>query len=489
MICPVVAIAIMNLVMVSSNFIRFLASIIDVFAVTVAFISVGAFVDGAQSDAVAKMPTGKGLDPRFGHNGVQRMPSISPDLKTRVTQCISLSNGDILALATAEKRLKSYRSTIPRSDFIAKYSKRGALALQFADRGLFLGPSRKKYAFESLSADESDRPILILRRTLGVKRGRLTLVRLTKNGRLDRTFGSRHKGKARLRGKIGFYGGANAFPLADGRILVTLENRNKPTQLVVLRQNGIADRRFSGDGRTEVALRDVVVAGLPDGEIAVAGTTGPEPGSKVQVIRLRRNGSQRLDWAQAGVHEIVGIPAEALPPGMSATDVADIVGSLRDQKVILMTVRPNGGLLLGITSSDWDNVYSSIEWLRRLNVKGDLDVAFGVNGSAFGQFETMTEGEETQVYLSQLLPTSRGRTIALNIDNPTDYTRLTGSIIDRNGRSKTLSLGRIAFDEDFTSAVFANPKGRTVIGCGTEEPLLYPRREESFLFAVKLPTG
>lgn len=471
------------------NYVGLFVVVVGLLTVFAALDSTAPYGGATAARAAITAPRGNGLDSSFGKNGVARLPNIAPHLRTRIQNCVPLTNGSVLALATAESLRGGYGSSIPYRDFIVKFTRRGKRATNFAENGLFMGPRRSSHSIQSLSLDSFERPLVLMRRSRGTARGQLKLIRLTEQGRVDHTFGRRANGTVPLKGRFARWGQADIFPLKYGRVILAVATRDDQTRLIVLNRSGAADRRFSGDGRATVALRGVAATELRGGDIAVAGTVKTDAGRKLRVIRLRRNGAQRLDWAQGGVHEIAAIPAAALPPDISEVDANRIIGRLSVQDVILMTAQMDGGLLLGVVSSDEDEKEIDIEWLRRLSNDGNVDSTFGSNGNVFGQFETMFDGEQTQVNQFQLLPASHGETLALTLNNPTDHTLLSGSIIDAFGHANALPVWGISFDEDFSYAKFAKPQGPIVIGCGTAESIAGPRRLESYLFAVKLPSG
>lgn len=441
---------------------------------------------GTAGATESRAPRGSGLDSRFGRNGAVRLPDLSSKLRTRVENCFSLSDGSVLALATAESP-RSYGSSTPRRDFIAKFTRRGVLATNFATGGLYLGPRRSSTLIQSVDVDSLERPLLLMRQTRGDTRGRLELIRLTEDGHVDHAFGPGRNGVAPVKGRFSRWGFAKIFPLTKARVLIAVATPDSQTRLVILNRSGLPDHRFSDDGRMTLALSDISATEMKGGDLAVAGTVKSDAGQKVQAMRLRPDGAPRLDWSQGGTHEIASIPASALPPDLSETDANKLISRNSVQSIKLMTAQQDGGLLLGIVSSDEDAREVDVEWLRRLNGAGFADVTFGSNGNAFGQFETMFDGEETQVNQFELLPASHSGTLALTLNNPTDHTALSGTIIGRDGHERVLPVWKIRFHEDFSEAVFGKPHGRTMIGCGTAQSIADPLRLDSYVFAVKLP--
>jgi uncharacterized delta-60 repeat protein len=116
------------------------------------------------------------------------------------------------------------------------------------------------------------------------------VARLRINGTLDTTFGSRGKRVIDFGGDVeDVFGGARQ---PDGKIVLVGQSDLR-VAVVRLNPNGSLDSTFSGDGKLRFSWGALSFAQavliLPNGNILLAGFSGPE-GGNIQVARLKANG-------------------------------------------------------------------------------------------------------------------------------------------------------------------------------------------------------
>jgi uncharacterized delta-60 repeat protein len=131
----------------------------------------------------------------------------------------------------------------------------------------------------------------------------IALARLTRRGRLDRSFGHRGRVRIDVAGQVDTIG--ELAVLGNGKIVVVGSARvGGDTRVVVIRlkPDGGFDRTFGGDGvvviDTSGGASGAAVVPLSRGRIAVGGPTGDPGGTSMLLVRLLADG--RLDRSFSG---------------------------------------------------------------------------------------------------------------------------------------------------------------------------------------------
>jgi len=195
-----------------------------------------------------------------------------------------------------------------------------------------------------------------------------TLVRLQRNGQLDRSFGNRgvvdtSLGDPRVRDD------ASAVVLRSGKFVVAgtadLSNVNR-NDFAATRYlaNGRLDRSFGTGGK--VVLRGSsqerawALALAPEGKFVVAGNDGT---GKFRLVRLHWNGKLDRSFGAGGVASTSFGRVWAMPRALALQ---------RDGRIVV------GGLALGPSSQGTDDAFA----FARYNANGTADPTFGAGGTA-----------------------------------------------------------------------------------------------------------
>jgi uncharacterized delta-60 repeat protein len=182
----------------------------------------------------------------------------------------------------------------PSQIVVVRYLRSGRLDRSFGSGGIFrsaLPNARGPYNATSVAVDAAGRLVV----AGGDGQGDMLALRLTRNGRLDRTFGASRSGVA----SVAVGGFAESVALAPhGRILLGGSNANangRPMVVARLTSSGRLDRSFGRGGVTQVAFWNVMQA---------AGTT-------VTSLVVARDGSVtgsgHLDYIGSDGHGSVGV--------------------------------------------------------------------------------------------------------------------------------------------------------------------------------------
>ena len=246
--------------------------------------------------------------------------------------------------------------------------------------------------------------------------GGLSVVRLTRRGRLDRGFGVRGRVKVALAGASA----AAARDIAvfrDGRILVagfadTSALGDRRAVVARLLPGGDLDPSFGADGVAVVGPlgSDVEAMALgPDGEVVLAGSVPNGPGSAVQVMRLLPDGT----------------PDPGFGGGDGAVDSAGagLEGRARDAIVLA-----GGGVALAAGPAAGTRSLGTF-FAVRLTPAGDFDPSFDADGitSVVTSSRTLTEGGSAAI-----APGPAGRLV------------LAGTTRGRRGRDQAIVLRLLA---------------------------------------------
>lgn len=342
-----------------------------------------------------------------------------------------------------------------------------------------------------MAVDASGRPLLLVRRVDGESRGYLEIVRLTKSGQIDRSFGPRSNGVAQLWVKAPLGNNVVVVPLRTGGIFIVAARTTAAgrTTLIALDRSGRPNRRFAEDGRTAVRLFDPVAAEAVNGDFLVAGTEELVRGQGIQMFRITPWGSDRFEWGSIGQYKIREIPTAALPPAVAGFDPANVISKLTAFKATYIEARQNGAIDVGVESYDpsVDGDHSKYEWLRRISPNGLTDTAFGANGSIFTESIGYPDNaDESEPPTFDLLPDGNDGTLStafIGSSRPT----LGIVSVDSSGQRNTLQIGDVRFHEHFLPTSIVDPSANSITACGSVISTGTPRRINSYMFKLKLP--
>jgi uncharacterized delta-60 repeat protein len=190
---------------------------------------------------------------------------------------------------------------------VARYLPNGRLDRTFASGGIFqstLPTADAPFIANAIARDRRTGKLVVAG---GYGQGSILVIRLTADGRLDRTFGAQHSGFA----TVAVGGTANSLAIErDGRILVGGSNANVPGRPFVVAgftRAGVLDRPFGRRGVAQVRFWNARAAAgtnvgtlvsMPDGGVIAAahidyiGGTGHNTGGHgaAGVFRLTRRG-------------------------------------------------------------------------------------------------------------------------------------------------------------------------------------------------------
>ncbi len=260
------------------------------------------------------------------------------------------------------------------SDFaLVRYTKDGSLDTTFGTEGIVttqIGISANAYG---ICIQQNEKIILIGYAYSGSPT--FALARYDKNGTLDASFGT--DGKVII--KIGDYSLANGVAIqSDGKIVLAgMQKRNNYTDFTVVRYNseGSLDNTFGNGGVVLTPISDCndsakCVTILPNGKILVGGCsyTG-QSSSDFALVRYNQDGSLDHSFGQEG----------KVITDISGMDEAHKIAIQSDGKIILV------GFASGTASA-----------LARYNPDGTLDTTFGTGGKV----TTYGEGSANDVVIT-----------------------------------------------------------------------------------------
>jgi uncharacterized delta-60 repeat protein len=199
---------------------------------------------------------------------------------------------------------------------VARYARDGRLDRSFGSSGIFktgLPAAAGPFIATSVVQDKPTRKLLIAG---GYGQGSMLVMRLTPNGRLDRTFGRNRAGRTTI--PVG--GVAQSIAIQPGGgILVGGSNANRngrPMVVARLTRNGVLDRRFGRGGLAQVLFwnpdlaASAGVVGLamgPHGGVIASGHLdyiGSDGHGSAGVFRLSRHGRLVRRFGSGGHVEI-----------------------------------------------------------------------------------------------------------------------------------------------------------------------------------------
>lgn len=362
-----------------------------------------------------------------GSRGIRRDPTFGAGrgfVITRIPGATSLAYG---AIVLSGGRIVVAGQASPPSGngqvIVARYLPNGRLDPTFATRGIFESSFPVKDApfnANRIAPDPRTGKLLIAG---GYGNGSMLLMRLTAQGRLDKTFGAAHRGFA----TVAVGGIANSVAIQrDGRILIggSDANRNgRPFVVVRFSRNGVLDRSFGRGGIVQslfwnpktaagAALNDLVPTAdggvIGSGHIDYIGGSGGGSGGHgtAGVFRLTRTGRPYRAFGKGGDTQVTffsrGVPQSWYPCGMSvdARGRITVAGGGGTHRSALFTARLTARGAL-------DRTYGSARNGRVLTpgLGGNAITTCGMSSTPAGQ---VTVG--LQAKLAQLLPNGRPNT-------------------------------------------------------------------------------
>lgn len=362
-----------------------------------------------------------------GSRGIRRDPTFGSGkgfVTTRIAGTTSLAYGAITV--GGGRTVVAGQASPPSGNgqvVVARYLRNGRLDPSFATHGVFESNFPAKDAPFNANAVVQDPRTGKLLIAGGYGEGSMLLMRMTANGRLDRTFGAAHSGFATV--SVG--GIANSIAIQrGGRILLGGSNANRsgrPFVVVRFASNGALDRSFGRGGISQslfwnpkaasgAGLNDLVPT--PDGGVIgsghidyIGGTGGGSGGhGTAGVFRLTRTGQPFRKFGSGGHTQITffsrRVPQSWYPCGMTvdARGRITVSGGGGTHRFALFTARltPRGGLDRSYGSAKNGQVVTP-------GLGGNAITTCGMSSTPAGQ---VTVG--IQAKLAQLLPNGRPNT-------------------------------------------------------------------------------
>ncbi len=162
-----------------------------------------------------------------------------------------VSLGFAVAVVAGGKIVVAGQAVAPKANgqvLVVRYQRGGRLDRGFGSRGIFttsLPVANGPFVARAVVQQRSTGKLLVAG---GYGEGSILLLRLTRNGRLDRSFGANHSGRA----VVSVGGFAQSIALQrDGKILVGASNANsngRPMVVARFTRNGILDRGYGRKG-------------------------------------------------------------------------------------------------------------------------------------------------------------------------------------------------------------------------------------------------
>jgi hypothetical protein len=258
--------------------------------------------------ALADPDAGMKLDPRFGRGGVVRVhPRLPGHAESFPYALVGTGNGGFFALERATgagcKRCSDW--------YLVRYGRGGARDRSFGFVPIARGIDY--YAYLDLAVDAVGRPLVFSK-----EGGDAVVERLTPRGRVDRGFGKR----GRFVLHCGCYP-ESLLALPHGRLLLLSEGNDRSQRhykgsipvIVRIRRDGTLDRGYGRGGVARPRLhgrfspQDFVVN--PGGGVVLAGDTCCGLGPGPYVTRLRANGRIDRSFGRAARQAVKRLPGSA----------------------------------------------------------------------------------------------------------------------------------------------------------------------------------
>jgi uncharacterized delta-60 repeat protein len=294
------------------------------------------------------------LDHTYGSGGVVRTP-ISPGFAADGARAVAVGPDRRIVVA-------GFTDAVGGLDFaFARYTAGGDLDRSFSGDGV-----------QTVDVGEIDGAtgVAVQRDGKIVAAGQggsgFTLVRLQRNGQLDRSFGNRGVVDTRL-GNPGIQDDVSAVALRSGKIVAagTADFSNPSRNAFAAARylaNGRLDRSFGTGGK--VVLRGSshgrawALALAPEGKLVVAGSDGT---GKFRLVRLQPKGKLDRSFGAGGVASTSFGRVSAMPRALALQ---------RDGRIVV------GGLALGPNVEGTDDQFA----FARYNADGTADPTFGAGG-------------------------------------------------------------------------------------------------------------
>ena len=194
-----------------------------------------------------------------------------------------MSLGFAVTVVAGGKIVVAGQAVAPKANgqvLVVRYQRGGRLDRGFGSRGIFttsLPIAKGPFVARAVVQQRSTGKLLIAG---GYGEGSILLLRLTRNGRLDRSFGANHSGRA----VVSVGGFAQSVSLQrDGKILVGASNANsngRPMVVARFTRNGLLDRGYGRKGiaqamfwnpRLAASAGAYALVATPDGGVIATG--------------------------------------------------------------------------------------------------------------------------------------------------------------------------------------------------------------------------
>lgn len=293
-----------------------------------------------------------------------------------VTTSISGRNsvGYAAAVVAGGKIVVAGQTVAPKANgqvVVVRYQRGGRLDRSFGSRGIFttaLPAAKGPFLARAVVQQRSTGKLLIAG---GYGEGSILLLRLTRNGRLDRSFGANHNGRAVV--SVGGIGESIAVQ-RNGKILIGASNANangRPMVVARFTRNGALDRSYGRKGIAQVMFWNPKLAASAGAYALVATADGGVIGTghldyiggdghgTAGVFKLNSSGRPAGGFASGG-H--IQIAFKALP------------GRSRQWFPCATTVNSRGGVSV---TGDGTLGAGDVLLTVRLTRRGRLDRSFG----------------------------------------------------------------------------------------------------------------
>jgi len=335
--------------------------------------------------ALARYTKAGRLDAGFGQGG-KIVTELGSDSNVTASDVAIQPDGNIVAVGS------SFLGGGQNKFMLVRYRKNGRLDASFGSGGKVL-TSVGRYSGAAAISIQRDGKLVVAGWSQARKTSHVALVRYTRTGRLDKTFG--HGGTvvtSWLTGPYGVRGGGYSLALqTDGKIVVTYA-RNFPAtgpQYGVARfdSDGTLDSTFGRGGVASVKHSVQAIAIQPDGKIMVAGTTSVEtdwPG------RWKTNNG---GFAVTRVTSDGSVDASFGDQGTALTDFTLAADTDKSAGLAALAIQPDGKpVAAGATDAldhrgEHPNTTNDDVALARYTPEGKLDASFAGHGKLITSFD------------------------------------------------------------------------------------------------------
>jgi len=321
---------------------------------------------------VRLMPDGR-RDPTFGRDGVATFPLAGEQGVTIAV--VQLANGNIVAAGRTATEFDSFTTALG----LVRYQPDGSIDRAFGAAGKVTTTFGAAKASASALLEQPDGRLVVAGRVIDSQgTSDLLIARFNANGTPDTTFGT-------LGSLVLDVGGARADDSAqalvlqpDGKLVAAgYATGTSGTYAVLLRlmPTGGLDTTFGESGVARPGVADVAIPGRGIGGVALqlqgdgklvmaAHALGPGDACASVIARLNADASADLSFGDSGR---VSVPDAGCLWGGRST----------------LIVEPGGTIVIGKIAASSAGGYASDIAVTRLTAAGELDAAFGTNGTAF----------------------------------------------------------------------------------------------------------